>query len=291
MRLLGMALLWGASWPAGRVLALAMPPLSAAASRFTIASVILLIWLRWSRGAWPKLSAAQWRNMALGAAVGVFSYAVLFMLALQQVDASRAALVVTTNPVFTTLLAAWLFGERLNWRIGVGLALALVGAAMVLTRGAPWLIFTSGLGWGELMLIGCVASWTGYTLIGKGLLSGIDSLVTTTFTAAIGTVMLWVAALAFEGPAAMVNAWQHLNMSQWGALVFIAVGSTVLAYAWYNRGIALLGAGTAASYISLVPIFGVASAVVWLGEHLDATLLMGGALAVVGLVISHRGRA
>lgn len=285
-----MAILWGASWPAGRILAQAMPPMSAAASRFTIASVLLLIWLRVAQGAWPTLTAKQWRGLALGAAVGVFAYAVLFMMALQRVDASRAALVVTTNPVFTTLLAAWLFGERMNKRIALGMVFALLGASIVLTHGAPWLIFTGGLGWGELMLLGCVAGWTGYTLIGKGMLSGIDSLVTTTFTAVIGTLMLWIAAMTFEGPAVMQAALQRLTTEQWGAMLFIAIGSTVIAYAWYNRGISVLGAGTAASYISLVPVFGVASSVWWLGEKLDGAVVVGGALAIVGLVISNRGR-
>lgn len=285
-----MAVLWGASWPAGKILAQAMPPMSAAASRFTIASVLLLIWLRVARGAWPTLSAKQWRGLTLGAAVGVFAYAVLFMMALQRVEASRAALVVTTNPVFTTLLAAWLFNERMNARIALGMVFALLGASIVLTHGQPWLIFTGGLGWGELMLLGCVAGWTGYTLIGKGMLSGIDPLETTTFTAAIGTVMLWAAAMTFEGPAVMAAALNALTPGQWGAMVFIAIGSTVLAYAWYNRGIAVLGAGTAASYISLVPVFGVASSIVWLGEKIDGALIVGGVLAVVGLVISNLGR-
>ncbi len=290
-RLLGMAVLWGASWPAGRVLAQAMPPLAAAAWRFTIAAVILLLWLRLAKGRWPTLTGRQWLGLAVGGTVGVFAYAVLFMMALQRVDASRAALVVTTNPVFTTVLAAWLFGERLNKRIGLGLVCAVLGAAMVLTHGAPWMIFSGGIGVGEWLLLGCVAAWVAYTLIGKVLLAGIDSLTATTMTATIGTVLLWLCALVFEGPSTMVSAITGLQPSVWAAMVFLAVGSTVLAYAWYNHGIAALGAGTASSYISLVPVFGVGSAVLWLGEQLDTSLVIGGALGVLGLAISHRGRS
>jgi drug/metabolite transporter (DMT)-like permease len=54
--------------------------------------------------------------------------------------------------------------------------------------------------------------------------------------------------------------------------------------------VAELGAGTAASYISLVPVFGVASAVVLLGEPMTASLLIGGALALAGVVIANRAR-
>ena len=52
LRLIGMALLWGASWPAGRVVAQAMPPLAAAALRFVLAAVVLVLWLHHA-GGWP----------------------------------------------------------------------------------------------------------------------------------------------------------------------------------------------------------------------------------------------
>ena len=139
LRLLGMALMWGGSWPAGRVLAQAMPPLAASAWRFTLAMLLLLVWLRWHLGRWPlDLTRRQWAGLAAAGAVGVLSYSVFFMFALSQVEASRAAVVVTTNPLFTTVLAAWLFKEKLNAAIAVGLGLAVLGAALVLTQGAPW---------------------------------------------------------------------------------------------------------------------------------------------------------
>jgi drug/metabolite transporter (DMT)-like permease len=290
LRLVGMALLWGASWPAGRTLAQAMPPLSGSAWRFTIAALLLLVWMLWRQRAWPRLTRPQWLGLALAGAIGVAGYAVFFMMALQRVEASRAAVVVTTNPVFTTLLAAWLFKETFNARIALGLLCALVGAATVLTHGAPWELFTGGVGLGEWLLVGCIATWVGYTLIARGLLGGIDSLAATAITSVFGTALLWAVALAVDGPPTVAHSIAALSAAGWISLIFLAVGSTVLAYAWYFRGVAVLGAGTAASYISLVPLFGVASSVLVLGESLDASLLVGGALAVVGVVLTNRAR-
>lgn len=288
--LAGMALLWGGSWPAGRVVAQQMPPLSSSAWRFSIAVLCLLLWMHTRRG-WPRLSARQWWGLAAAGAVGVFGYAAFFMAALQQVEASRAAVVVTTNPVFTTVLAAWLFKERFNARIAAGLLLAVIGAATVLTRGAPWQLFAGAMGVGEWLLIGCIATWTGYSLMGKRLMAGIDSLTATTMTAAFGCAMLWLAAMVFDGPAQAATALSRLTPGGWLAMIFLALGATVLAYAWFYRGIEVLGAGVASSYISLVPVLGVASAVVVLGERLDASLLIGGAVALVGVVWANRGRA
>ena len=185
LRLAGMVVLWGASWPAGRVLALAMPPLAASAWRFSIASILLLAWLRWSAGAWPRLTTRQWLGLLAAGAVGVFAYSTLFMLTLQRVEASRAAVVVTINPVFTTLLAAWWFKERFNALVAVGLALAVAGAATVMTQGAPWKLLAGDVGSGEWLLLGCIATWTSYSLMGKRLMAGIDSLAATAITAAV----------------------------------------------------------------------------------------------------------
>jgi drug/metabolite transporter (DMT)-like permease len=292
--LLGMALMWGLSWPAGRALALAMPPLSGSAWRFSLAALLLLVWWRWlpARASRPalRLSPRQWAGLVAGGVVGVAGYAFFFMLALRHVEASRAAVVVTTNPVFTTLLAAWWFKERFNAHIAVGLALALVGAATVLTQGAPWRLFSGSVGLGEWLLLGCIATWVGYTLLARAMLGGIDSLAATAITSAVGTALLWAAALAIDGPAVAWRSLIELRAAGWASLVFLAVGSTVLAYAWYFRGVAELGAGTAASYISLVPVFGVASAVLLLGEPMTASLLIGGALALAGVAIANRAR-
>ena len=136
-------------------------------------------------------------------------------------------------------------------------ALAVVGAATVLTHGAPWKVLAGDIGTGEWLLLGCIATWSAYALMGKRLMAGIDSLTATAVTA---------------------------------SLVFLAVGATVLAYAWFYRGIEVLGAGVASSYISLVPVFGVANSVLLLGERLDTSLLIGGALAIVGVVVANLAR-
>ncbi len=292
--LLGMVLMWGLSWPAGRALALAMPPLSGSAWRFTIAALLLVAWWRWLPPRAPRqplqLSLRQWAGLVIGGAVGVAGYALFFMVALRHVEASRAAVVVTTNPVFTTLLAAWLFNERFNARIALGLALALVGGATVLTQGAPWRVFGGNVGLGEWLLLGCIATWVGYTLLARAMLGGIDSLAATAITTTVGTALLWAATLAIDGAALAWHSLLALAPTGWASLLFLAIGSTVLAYAWYFRGVAELGAGTAASYISLVPVFGVASAVLLLDEPLTASLLVGGALALAGVVMANRAR-
>jgi drug/metabolite transporter (DMT)-like permease len=288
-KLVGMALLWGASWPAGKALATSMPPVTGAAWRFALALIFFGIWIFLIRRTPVRLTRRQWLGLGLAGVVGVFGYAVFFMLGLERVPASRAALVITTNPVFTALFAAWLFGERFNAKIGFGMLLAATGALLVLTQGEPWKILTGGLSLGDWFLVGCIATWTGYTLLAKKLLVGIDALIANGGAALFGTAMLWLVALSWEGAAA-AGVPLDFGVLGWLNLVFLALGATVLAYVWYFDGVAALGAGAAASYISLVPIFGVASAAIFLGEKLDWTLLVGGLFVVSGMIVMNRAR-
>ena len=291
LKLLGMAVLWGASWPMGRMLGQSLPPLTGGAVRFVLASVLLLGWL-FARSRFATLAALsaarQWLGLTAAASVGVCGYAVFFMLGLQTMPAGKAAVVVAVNPVLTLLLATWFFGERLNAKILAGMLLAVGGAIMVVTQGQPLTVLSGGIKAGEWLIFGCVVCWAAYTLIGRAVLRGIDALTVTTATSFIGALMLsavalWTDGLPFEAIAAM-------DGRGWTALAWLVIGATVLAYAWYFEGVKTLGAGSAAAYITLVPIFGVLSSAWFLGEPLHISLVAGCAAAVGGMTLMRYGQ-
>ena len=285
-----MALIWGAAWSWGRIVAQAMPPLTAATLRFLISAVALLFWLyhRDRLRALVALTRRQWAGLALAAACGVSGYAIFFMLGLRHIGAGRAAVIFSINPALTMLGAAWLFRERLNRRILCGMMLAVGGSLVVAARGNP-LLLLSALGTGEYLILGCVFCWVSYSLIGRRVLTGIDALTATTATAVIGGAMLLAVSLAAEGTAAWTRL-AHVAPSVWAILLALAFGATLLAYLWYFEGIAALGAGNAAAYMTLIPVFAVLIAALWLHEPLTLSLVAGGALTVCGMVLMQRGR-
>lgn len=291
LQLLGMAALWGASWPWGRVLAQTMPPLAAASLRFVLASLALLLWMHYRGGLLPlaRLTSKQWLGLACAAAAGVLGYSTFFMLGVQLVPAGKASIVVTLNPAATLLLAALLFGERLNARIVLGMVLAVVGAWIAIAGGASIGTWLDHTGRGELLLLGCVACWVAYTLMGRIVLRGLDALTTTTATSLIGALMLGALSLVMEGTA----GWGRLSTApwtSWACLALMALGATALAYAWFFEGVKVLGAGAAAGYIALVPVFGILFSSLWLGEALHPSLLIGGSIAVAGMATMHFAR-
>ena len=291
LQLLLMALLWGATWSWGRTLAGSMPALTAAAWRCVAASAVLLLWMRHTGRlrALLALSRRQWAWLAAAAALGVFGYAACFMSGLRLIAASRAAVITTLTPALTLLCAALFFGERLNARIALGMALAAGGAAFAISHGRLLHLLDGGLGQGEWLILGCVALWTGYTLLGRAALTGMDAYTTATATTALGGLMLLAASLAADGWSGWQAAWRA-PASAWAALLALALLGTAVAYSLYFSGIKALGAGGAAAYLTLVPVFGMALAALWLGEPLHISLVAGGAVAVLGMALMHWGR-
>ena len=292
LRLIGMAVLWGASWPAGRIIAQSMPPLAGACLRFVLAALVLWPWLYGSGGfaALKTWTLQRWLGMAAAGATGVFGYAIFFLAGLQHLPSGKAALVITLNPVMTLLLAAWIFKERLSPLIAAGMLLAVCGAVVVLSHGQPLQLFQGAMGTGELLILGCVVCWVLYTLIGRWMLSGVDALAATTVTSTLGAVLLLIASLAVEGSSGFASA-LHSGTSAWTALLFLAFGATALAYAWYFEGVKALGASAASGYITLVPLFGVVIGALLLGERLEVSMLVGGAMAIAGTAIMTWGRS
>lgn len=289
--LIGMAALWGASWPWGRIVAQAMPPLAAASLRFFLAGLLLVLWLYRSgrMGALRVLEPRQWAGLACASAVGVLGYSVFFLQALKTVPAGKAAMVVALNPVLTMLFAALLFRERVNAIMCLGLALAVTGALYALSGGALGGLVSSSSGVGEWLLLGCAACWVAYTLIGRIVLTRVDALTTTTATALIGAALLLMGSIALEGS----SAWAGLAKAPaaaWYSVVALALGATALAYAWYLKGVQELGAGAAAAYMSLVPLFGMLLSSFWLREPITSSLLGGGATAIFGMLLMNIGR-
>lgn len=291
LKLLGMTALWGASYPWAKTITGAMPILTAATLRFLLAALVLLYWLHHLRRlrSLLALSRRQWGAMVLAALSGITVYTASFMYGVQRMPAGKAAVLFALSPVLTLLSAAWFFGERLNARIVAGMALAVCGSAVVIAQGNPLTLLHGGINTGEILIGFCILCWTAYTLIGRRALGGMDALTTTVCTLLLGALMLLPFALAIDGFAAW-GALARAPRDAWIAMLGIVFGSTVLAYVWYFDGIRNLGAGTAAGYLTLEPVFGVLFAALWLHESLHWSLIAGGSIAFAGMLLMYLGR-
>ena len=281
------AVIWGGTFIAGRVVSAEMAATSAALWRYLVASVALLVAMLAMEPRWPALGWRQGAGVLLLGATGVFAYNLFFMQGLKTITASRGALIIALNPVMTALGAAVFFGDRLGPRRIGGIALALAGAVVVISHGAPGTLLHGALGTGELLLFGCVASWVAYTLLGKRMLRALSPLAASTYAAWAGTALLAVAAVV-NGDGIGVPT---LSLAAWTGIAFLGVLGTAVAFVWYYEGVHAIGPAAAAVFINLTPVSAVLLGALLLGERIDTGTIAGGALVVLGVWILNRAPA
>lgn len=279
-KLVAVALIWGGSFIAARVVAVEMAAPTAALWRYLIATTALLGLLFALERGFPRLSRAQFIGICLLGVTGVVLYNVLFLYGMRSVTASRGSLIIATIPAATLLGGALFEHERVTLRRGVGIAIALLGVAVELGRGNPLALFAGHAGLGEAALFASVLSWAAYTLIGKHLLNDLSPLAVTTYAAVVGTLLLLVVAFATGDlvvPAATARGWV--------ALAFLGLFTTALAYIWFYDGVQAIGPARSAVFVNLVPIAAITLAVLLLGEPLALSMIVGAALVVAGVFV------
>ncbi len=276
--------LWGGTWVAGRVLAQSLQPASAAFLRFLFASAFLLL-MSWKvEGRFPKLRLRHMPVMIFLGATGVFLYSHFFFTGLKSVTAGRAALIVACIPVCIAATSALLFRERFGPLRIAGTFLSLAGVSMIISDGAPWTLLSGGASTGDLLILGCVASWTAYSLGGKAAMKTLSPLSCVTWSCVFGCLMLLAQAI----PQGLYEDVLNARVLDWLCILYLGVLATGLAYFWYYDAIKDIGASRAGVFINLVPVFAVVLGFLLLGEVLHLSLLTGGVMVVSGVWLTNR---
>lgn len=287
LKLICVALFWGGTFIAGRIVSTEIPHMIAAAGRFLVACVFLLL-LAWRvEGGLPKLSRQQ-KHATFGlGATGIFLYNICFLAALECMPAGRSALFVSLSPIVTALAMAILFRERLGFTKWLGIAIAFVGAAVVITRGDLMSVahdISHSMGSGELFMLAAVGSWTAYTILGKHALKGLSPIAATTYASLWGLLLLSMGAV---NQLPMLDTtkltWQVLS-----AIVFLGIFGTVIGFVWYYEGVKTIGPARTAVFNNLVPVFGVSLSALLLNESILISMIVGGVLTIAGVSLTNR---
>ena len=285
VKLLAVAIIWGVSWVAGRVAANEIPPFTAGWSRYVIAVVCFLIFLKLTKQ-WIVPNRKQWKLIIIIGFLSTFLYQAFFMYGMKWTAAGDASLMITFNPLFTAILAVPFLGEKFDKRLGAGLLLAVSGVGVL-----AWYSPNVDIPVNERLLcdalIGLSAlSWAFTTILMKKAMTGDDAMSPLHLT-----VWSSVAGLLIQTPATI---WEYSQVGfptgasneAWSWLVFLAIFSTVLSYVWFADGIRKIGAGKTAFYVYLVPIFGIFSGWLLLDEKLGLSLAVSFMLIVSGVYLA-----
>ena len=271
--------LWSFAFVAGKIGVTYCPPLILLTARFLLAGVLILAISAFRRDA----GSLSWRDVIVFAILGVANNALYLGLGytgLKSVSAGLGALIVSANPVFTAALAALFLGEQLTLRKVAGLALGIIGVAMIVwhrmavgTDSFHGILFTLA-SLASIVLGTILFKWLspqGSLWIGNGVQN-----------VAAGLALLpFAVAFADAGDIAP-------NARLLGAFAFLVLGGSILAYVLWFRLLKAYGATAASAYHFLMPPLGMLFAFLVLGEHVAFRDLLGVVPVALGIYLVTR---
>jgi drug/metabolite transporter (DMT)-like permease len=278
---------WGGAFIAGRVAAQQLPPMTAAALRFSIAAVVLIGWMARTGDTITRPALKQLVSTAVLGLFGVFFYNVCFFGALARIPAGQAALFMALNPLMTAALGAVALREKLTKIKWTAFAISVMGVVIIMTKGrlaAGLDSIRTAIGTGDALMLCAPLCWAVYTVVGKRALTGMSPLLATT------CAVLWGAVFLFCGAWTEYDAivWSHIEFPAWFAVIYLGVFGTALSFVWWYDAVAALGPSRTAIFNNLVPVFAVTLSSVVLNEPIALSTLAGGGLVIFGVLLVNR---
>jgi len=270
---LATVLLWASAFPVVRVALDSFDPVPLAALRFAIAAPLWLAWLFWRRPERPSRPALA-RFLICGL-VGIALYNVLLNSGQLTVSAGAASFIVNTVPVITAILAVVFLGERFRgWAWG-GTALSFGGVVLIASGQPGGLSF----GAGAMLVFGAACCQAAFFVLQRPLVGAYGAKTCATLVIAFGALCLspWL-------PQALVQA-QVASPQGLAAVIYLGVAPAAIGYATWSVAQGCFGASRAANFLYLVPPVAVALAFLLVAETPSIVTIVGGAVAIAGVVI------
>lgn len=274
---------WGVSFILTKELFLTEPHMTVTvliALRLAIASTVMLPLLAITRKL-QRIRRGDLKWFLLLTLCEPFIYHLCETSGVQLVSGSLASVVIATIPLFVPFGVWAAYRRRPNMAVVIGVALSLVGVAVMLIGGEG---LTGNLK-GMLFLTGAVAIAVVYTLLLVKVVDHYNPLVITTWQNIIGLAYFLPLVLAFDAGELVQLSFSPRML---GLLLVLGICCSTLAYAFYNHGVHRLGAAEACIFNNTIPIFSLIAAIILGQEGFSWPKLVGMAVVIVGVVISQR---
>jgi drug/metabolite transporter (DMT)-like permease len=275
---------WACNWIIGRGIASDIPPMAMTFFRWFFAVLILAPFaLRNFSRDWPVIRR-HWKVLLLLGAVGIGIHNSLAYLGLNFTTATNGVILNSFIPVMIVTLS-WVFlRERLAPLQLVGVMVSLTGVLAIISEGSLQALLHFRLNGGDLFIILSMAMWSTYTILLRWRPAGLDVVSFLFIIAVIGNTCVlpfWLGEMA-------LGYHMHWTWANFAAIVAVSLFSSVLAYIFWNRGVAEVGANVAGLFVHLMPVFGIVLAWIFLGERLAPFHIAGIALILSGIWLTSR---
>jgi drug/metabolite transporter (DMT)-like permease len=277
------ALCWAGNAIVGRLAAGHIPPVTLSFLRWSIAFLIILpfAWKHLKRD-WSAIRA-RLGTMIVLSVTGIGAFNTLQYWALEHTQALNTLLLQSAGPLFVAVWSLILLGVRLTLAQAGGITLSLTGVLVILLHGDLMALTSIEFNKGDLIFTVALAIFGLYSVLSlkRPKIHGL-SFVGFTFgcgAACLIPLLIWE---LLSRPVMQLDATNLLT------LFYVAVFPSTLAYLCFNRGVQLIGANRAAPFFHVVPVFGSAMAIVFLGERPQLFHIIGFALVLTGVFVASR---
>jgi drug/metabolite transporter (DMT)-like permease len=278
--LVGMTLIWGANYSIAKAAVRELPPSAFNAARMLIAAGVCasLVVREGGLPALRRLDRADWARVAALAVVGHAIYQSLFIGGLARTSASSAALIFGGTPALVALASAWLGHERVSASRWAGVALSMLGVYLVVGHGKD----PSASLAGDALIVAAMICWTLYTVGSRPLLDRHSPVLVTALGIVFGTALYAAAAL----PTVLAVDWSAVKPAVWGAILYSAVFSMVIAYLIWYVAVQRVGSSRTSIYNNVTPIVAMLVAALSLGEPITVAKALGAAAVLGGVAVT-----
>ncbi|QMR43557.1 O-acetylserine/cysteine exporter [Citrobacter freundii] len=270
---------WGLNFVVIKVGLHNMPPLMLAGLRFLLVAFPAIFFV-----ARPKIPLSLLLGYGLTISFGQFAF--LFSAIKFGMPAGLASLVLQAQAFFTIVLGAFAFGERLQGKQRVGIALAVFGVLVLIEASLNGQHVTM---LGFMLTLAAALSWACGNIFNKKIMQHesrppVMSLVV--WSALIPILPFFLVSLVLDGPGLIVHSLIAIDMTTILSLVYLAFVATIVGYGIWGTLLGRYETWRVAPLSLLVPVVGLASAAVLLDETLSGLQLIGALLIMAGLYIN-----
>ncbi|MFA4884792.1 MAG: DMT family transporter [Desulfotomaculaceae bacterium] len=275
--LLGAVLIWSSTYVSTKQAMSQVPPTTLAFIRFALASLVLFPFYLRDPGCKQPI---PWRALALLGFTGAFLYFALQNWGLYYTSVSAGSLIQGGIPVIIALLSIVFLGERINTYRAAGILLAIAGVVGIVFLGGEVQGGSRPI-LGNLLMLGSSLAWGAYTILNKRFNLNISPVTATLATFLYGLVfMLPFVVMEMRGFNFTLSWLTVANV------LYLGIVAMALPIFLWNYALLYYDASDAGLFINLVPVVSVISAMLFLGERVNAGQLAAGGVVILGVLVS-----
>ncbi len=278
-------LLWSGNFIIARKASDNIGPISLAFYRWGCASIVLFPFAIQKVKAEYSVMKINWKILLILSFTGIALFNTFVYVAGHYTTAINMALIGTTSsPIFATAMAVIFLKERLGFFRIIGMLISIMGIVLLISKGSLDVLKHFQFSIGDAWILAGAFAFAIYNIFVRKKPSNISPLSFLWIIFGLGTLMLFPFFIIEQLFASTYTNW---SSELFGAILYLGIGTSVLAFWCWNLAIAKLGAGKTVLFGNLIPVFSTLEAVFLLGEKMTFIHLASGILVIAGLVIAN----